>query len=117
MPPAPDQDGHCGNFNGNPGDDSHDAIVGRIGTQVAKTDLIFDRYTSRIPGKKLNLDDCPPNKRAAAEQVCRSASDGLTASISNRDNEQMGSELLSGCVFDVCFAGDRYAMQDEVEGW
>merc|ERR1712060_774893 len=34
MPRQPDQDGACGNWNGNPGDDSTVAIQGRVGVRV-----------------------------------------------------------------------------------
>merc|ERR1719463_167633 len=42
MPKQPDQDGHCGNFNGNPADDTRPMIRSRIGTTgVPAGELLF----------------------------------------------------------------------------
>lgn len=117
MPPTAEQDGHCGNFNGDRDDDSRDAVIDRLGVEVSKDQVMFDRFTERIGGKRLRLDDCPADRRAAAEKVCLSASDSLSEAISNRGKVRFDQDLLEGCMFDVCFAGERYAMQDEVEGW
>lgn len=108
MPPTPNQDGHCGNFNGDKDDDARDMIVGRIGDFVAKADLMFDTDTPRTHGKAVSLDDCPEDKRQQAEQNCRAALDAGDGS---------DDERFRGCVFDVCFVGERYAAQEEVEGW
>eukprot|EP00405_Crypthecodinium_cohnii_P017465 CAMPEP_0206454914 /NCGR_PEP_ID=MMETSP0324_2-20121206/21428_1 /ASSEMBLY_ACC=CAM_ASM_000836 /TAXON_ID=2866 /ORGANISM="Crypthecodinium cohnii, Strain Seligo" /LENGTH=550 /DNA_ID=CAMNT_0053925493 /DNA_START=157 /DNA_END=1809 /DNA_ORIENTATION=+ len=117
MPPAPDQDGHCGNFNGNSSDDGHDAVVARLGVGIDSKDLLFDHAVEYIAGKRLTLEDCPEKKRARAEKVCRDASDRLAESISNWGRKDIDSDLMQGCIFDVCFAGDKYALQDQVEGW
>mmetsp|Transcript_30504 Transcript_30504/g.101418 ORF Transcript_30504/g.101418 Transcript_30504/m.101418 type:complete len:219 (+) Transcript_30504:961-1617(+) len=100
MPAAADMDGHCGNFNGDADDDDREQILARIGQQVAKPDLLFDRYTPRVPGKRLTLADCPADRLHEAQDKCSQAQD-----------------LKEGCIFDVCFAGDRYALQDGAEGW
>jgi len=107
MPPTPNQDGHCGNFNGDKDDDARDMIEGRIGDFVAKADLMFDTYTPRTHGKAVSLDDCPEDQRQQAEQTCRAALDSGDGS---------DDERFRGCVFDVCFVGERYAAQEEVEG-
>jgi len=118
MPPqANGQDGHCGNANGRASDDTHEAIVARIGREVLKQDLLFNSVTDGVPGKHLTLADCPASKRTAAEKVCRTVSDRLTGSTSGGGHVELDSNELLGCIFDVCFAGERYAMQDQVEGW
>lgn len=117
MPPAPDQDGHCGTFNGDRGDDSHDAVVARLGAEVPKDQVMFDRATVRVPGKRLTLEDCPADKIAFAEKACRRASDSLYEANSNKRKAELDQDMLQGCMFDVCFAGERYAMQDAIEGW
>mmetsp|Transcript_164833 Transcript_164833/g.528921 ORF Transcript_164833/g.528921 Transcript_164833/m.528921 type:complete len:512 (-) Transcript_164833:130-1665(-) len=98
MSPAPNQDGHCGNYNGDRGDDTHDAVVARIGDEVQKVDLIFNGYTQRTHGTAPTMDDCPAKTREEAKASCRS--------------QQADEALFQGCVFDVCFAGERYAVQD-----
>merc|ERR1712151_1279246 len=42
MSAQPGQDGHCGNFNGNPADDARLQVRARVGvTGVAETDMLF----------------------------------------------------------------------------
>merc|ERR1712151_55095 len=46
MPKQPNQDGHCGNFNGNGEDDDRVAIRSRVGkTGVAPGELLFQHKT------------------------------------------------------------------------
>mmetsp|Transcript_99150 Transcript_99150/g.318138 ORF Transcript_99150/g.318138 Transcript_99150/m.318138 type:complete len:108 (+) Transcript_99150:1200-1523(+) len=104
MPPQPSQDGHCGNFNGDGSDDTHDLIVGRIGDSVEKPDLIFSSFTPRLPGQKLTLADCPADALAQARADCQT--------ILDRDGASDENGLYKACVFDVCFAGERYSTED-----
>jgi len=115
--PAIDQDGHCGNFNGDASDDARSSVVERIGSEVGERALLFNTYTPSTPGKKLTLDDCSAAKLLAAKQECQSIQDGLAVDISNKGNSQVTQAIIKGCVHDVCFAGKQYAEEDEIEGW
>jgi len=89
------QDGHCGNFNGNPADDTTDTIRARIGMEVPQAESLFRFYTPyhpASPGKRKTIADCEPAKRAAAQQECHTA----------------GRTDMDACMFDACFAGEQY---------
>merc|ERR1719215_1431662 len=73
MAPRAGQDGHCGNANNDPADDTTDAIRARIGMGVPQGESLFRTYTPAVPGKRETLSDCPPAKKAQAEQACRAA--------------------------------------------
>jgi len=92
MTPRQEQDGYCGNFNGNPADDTTDAIRTRVGMGVPEAESLFRVYQPALPGKKKTIADCEPAKRAAAQQECRTA----------------GRRDVNACVFDACFAGPQY---------
>mmetsp|Transcript_107527 Transcript_107527/g.269741 ORF Transcript_107527/g.269741 Transcript_107527/m.269741 type:complete len:110 (-) Transcript_107527:360-689(-) len=92
MSPRPGQDGHCGNFDTNPVDDTTDQIRARIGMGVPQHMSLFRAYQPSVPGKRETLNDCPPPKRAKAEQACRAA----------------GRTDMDACTFDACFAGTQY---------
>jgi hypothetical protein len=91
MAPDAGQDGHCGNFNGNPADDTTEAIRARIGLGVPQAESLFRAYVPAVPGKKETLADCPAAKKVQAQQACQAA---------GRTDES--------CVFDACFAGSQY---------
>ena len=49
MQPRPDQDGHCGNFNGDGADDDRLKVRARIGTSgVPEEELLFKTKTPEI---------------------------------------------------------------------
>lgn len=95
MPPKPGLDGHCGTFNGNPGDDTTDAIRTRIGLAVPQSESLFRSYLAAVPGKRETVADCPADKKAQAAAACQAA--GRT------DTDQ--------CIFDACFAGTQYVKE------
>jgi len=96
MPPLAGQDGHCGNFNANPGDDSTEQIRDRVGLGVPRGESLFRTYQAAKPGKRQSVDDCPAHKRAKAEKDCKDAFPGIK------------QEKLTDCIFDACFAGKQY---------
>eukprot|EP00405_Crypthecodinium_cohnii_P050600 CAMPEP_0206595430 /NCGR_PEP_ID=MMETSP0325_2-20121206/42985_1 /ASSEMBLY_ACC=CAM_ASM_000347 /TAXON_ID=2866 /ORGANISM="Crypthecodinium cohnii, Strain Seligo" /LENGTH=564 /DNA_ID=CAMNT_0054106121 /DNA_START=122 /DNA_END=1812 /DNA_ORIENTATION=+ len=109
MPKADDQDGHCGNFNGVQSDDQVQAVESRIGAEVGEAASLFDTYTPRVKGQKLTFLDCDPARAEAADEICKTARDSLAFNIANKGKEQVEEEIIDGCMFDVCFAGQRYA--------
>jgi hypothetical protein len=71
MPPQPDQDGDCGNFNNNPVDDDRLAIRTRLGKfGVPANELLF-------PGAKTvvsqGIEDCTEQLLTSAHEQCKAA--------------------------------------------
>jgi hypothetical protein len=96
MPVQPGQDGHCGNFNGNPADDTRPLIRSRIGTTgVAQDNLLFKVKTPVVKPNRPDLNNCPTEKANHAREVCTSKSSNHMAS--------------HDCMVDVCFGGDQFA--------
>jgi len=97
------QDGLCGNFNGNPSDDTTAQIANRIGQlQIPYDELLFHTATPRGARKAPpTLADC---KRDEAK--FRRA-EGLCAKSVSANNV-----LRETCLFDVCFGGPQYAVED-----
>merc|ERR1712007_188332 len=63
MSSQPNQDGHCGNFNGNVADDDRVQVRSRVGkTGVpAGPDFLFPWGKTPInPGNRPDMNDCPP---------------------------------------------------------
>jgi len=92
------QDGVCGNFNGNPDDDTTAQINARAG-RVSPQDNIWQHTT---PPKPAPFAHCSRAKKNHARAVCIKA------------RPEARGPLLEGCIFDVCIGGDRYAAQDSV---
>mmetsp|Transcript_119161 Transcript_119161/g.348882 ORF Transcript_119161/g.348882 Transcript_119161/m.348882 type:complete len:106 (-) Transcript_119161:108-425(-) len=93
MPPQPGIDGHCGNFNGNPRDDTRVAVRSRVGKfGVAEGQLIFPGPKTPInPSNRPDLNDCPAGKLKMAMDKCRKA-EGTTFPS-------------KACLIDTCLGG------------
>ena len=100
MSAQPNQDGHCGNFNGNPADDTRPMIRSRIGTTgVPPGELLFpEPKTPVAPANRPDLNNCPPDQTEHAKTVCERKSHNGIAS--------------KECMIDVCFGGDTFADED-----
>jgi hypothetical protein len=96
MSARPGQDGHCGNFNGDPADDTRSMIRERIGkTGVPEEDLLFATKTPIVETARPDLNNCPDDKAKQARDVCtEQAADGMPT---------------KECMLDVCFGGDEFA--------
>eukprot|EP00933_Yihiella_yeosuensis_P019513 TRINITY_DN157_c0_g1_i1.p1 TRINITY_DN157_c0_g1~~TRINITY_DN157_c0_g1_i1.p1 ORF type:complete len:540 (+),score=89.10 TRINITY_DN157_c0_g1_i1:89-1708(+) len=98
------QDGHCGNYNMNPDDDSRDQILSRMGSLTSDCDSIFKtKIPLPHPGHPnppitRSLDDCDPETKSEAKKICE-------------ETGQVGNHLPA-CMFDVCFGGRDFAVQD-----
>jgi len=108
MHPEPEgQNGHCGNFDGNPRDDR--AII----------------INTRREGRLLSLADvaAAPNEPAAAEDTSCTADDleNATAVCTALCDGEHGGELAQlfvyGCIYDVCRAGPEIALSDCLTAW
>jgi len=94
-------DGHCGTFNGNPADDTPEAIVGRLGRSVDMSNSLFiNSYLPFKAGSSETVEDCEWSTRQAAEATCR--------------EKNVAASVLDACIFDLCFARNRYAAQDAI---
>jgi hypothetical protein len=102
MPKQPDQDGHCGNFNGNQADDDRMAVRARLGTQgVAPGDMLFDGPKTPIaPANRPDINNCPKPKLDMAEETCKKKEHSFFPS--------------KACLIDVCFGGKIFARQDVI---
>jgi hypothetical protein len=98
MPPQPNQDGHCGNFNGNPDDDARLQIRARVGaTGVDPSDLLFGHKTPTVVANRPDMNNCPDHMLKKATKLCGAKSE-------NGIPHQ-------GCIIDVCFGGEAFANQ------
>jgi hypothetical protein len=96
MSVQPGQDGHCGNFNGDPNDDTRPLIRARIGTTgVAPENLLFKTKTPVREANRPDLNNCPTEKSNHARDVCEKMSKNHIAD--------------KNCMIDVCFGGDHFA--------
>jgi len=101
MPQQPIQDGSCGNFNGNPADDTSDQIFARIGARVPYSELIFNSHQDiKVSGEmeKMIAQDCPKQKSDAARAACQQK--GMSIALD-----------LDSCVFDICFGMNEHALR------
>jgi len=116
MRPLPGgQDGHCGNFNGDSSDDSLELIQAREGgAPVPKESRLIP--LEQDPSEQNDpvviafdaLENCGEEKRAKAEQLCKSTG------AADYNSEVDPRDALESCIFDVCFAGAQFAREDEV---
>lgn len=103
------QDGHCGNFNLDPLDDTQAKVLERAGAEVPAEESLFGPWPERLgshgPGAQaqleVGLDDCEPKLREAAERLCTTARAGAASKA-----------VLEACIFDVCFGGKEFAAED-----
>merc|ERR1740138_213135 len=94
MPPQPNQDGHCGNFNGNPADDDRVRVRARVGKTGVAAELIMFPWpkTPVNPGNRPDMNDCPQGTMDKARVLCRKKESKFFPS--------------SQCMVDVCFSGE-----------
>merc|ERR1711870_106838 len=97
MPAQPNQDGHCGNFNGNEADDDRLQIRARIGTTGVEANMLI------LPGAKIpigqsnrpDINNCPKLKLEHSKKTCK-------------DKEKKFIPSME-CLIDTCFGGDGFA--------
>merc|ERR1712066_179882 len=93
MSPQAGQDGVCGNFNGNHGDDTTQAIIQRIGARVRPAENLLSgramiEFTPQM--QKMMNAQCP-----AAQQHMSTCATSLGVSA--------GDIMAKSCAFDKCF--------------
>lgn len=99
MSAQPNQDGHCGNFNGNPADDARIQVRARLGvTGVAQGDMMF--AGAKLPVGQSNrpdINNCPKPKLERAKASCKIKEHKYIPSM--------------GCLIDGCFGGEGFIAQ------
>jgi hypothetical protein len=101
MSRLPYQDGFCGNFNGVKDDDNIDHIKHRVPGQVPRSHLLFPTTNfNEDVVKPKSIHDCKPEVLRLAQDRCRHM------------NRHAGDAFVSACIFDVCFQGTQYAVED-----
>jgi len=98
MHKLPDQDGHCGNFNQNAGDDDRLAVRQRLGTQGVPVgpELLFPMKTPITAAGRPDINNCPTATLNAAKADCKATFGGTSPKMS--------------CLTDYCFAGKEVAL-------
>jgi len=96
MHKQPGQDGHCGNFNGDPADDDRLQVRARVGkTGVDPSMLMFGTKTPVVEANRPNINDCPAQKLEEAKATCKERERKFIPSMA--------------CLIDVCFGGKGFA--------
>jgi len=93
MSKQPGQDGVCGNFNDNPGDDTTQSIMARIGARVRPSENLLSgnaliEWTPQMD--KMMRAECSGPTRAAGHAKC-------TQFLGSNGN------VVNSCTFDYCF--------------
>merc|ERR1712107_629359 len=76
MSKQPGQDGVCGNFNGNQGDDTTQTIMARVGARVPMSECLLSGHALiewTHPMDKMMRVECPPATLAAGQAQCTQA--------------------------------------------
>jgi hypothetical protein len=97
------QDGSCGNFNGDPSDDTTAKIFERIGARVPEGELLFNKRADIIfthEEREMLRTQCPAADLVKAEMACRKELGSATGEL-QRD----------ACVFDTCFGMNEHALR------
>merc|ERR1712217_100150 len=104
MPAQPNQDGHCGNFNGNQADDDRLQIRQRLGkTGVEAAALLFPGGKIPVtPANRPDINNCARPKLEDAKSRCKAKAHKFIPSMS--------------CLIDVCFGGAGFAGSAGAEG-
>lgn len=106
MPRQPHQDGSCGNFDGNPMDDTTVAIFSRIGARVPAGELLFqnrvDIQLTSVEEKLLHL--CPKQQKEKAAAVCPRELLHVPEAETNRG-------VLMSCMLDICFGANEHTLR------
>jgi len=93
MSSQPQQDGHCGNFNGIVADDNRVQVRARVGRTGVPADQIMFPWpkTPVNPSNRPDMNDCPQGTMEKARHICR-----------KRESTFFPTPA---CMTDVCFAG------------
>jgi len=103
MTPVPGgQDGSCGNFNGDPSDDTTPQIFERIGVRVADGELLFNSRSADAWSfeEAEMLKTCDSQTYADAQNKCKEEIKGAQTTI-----------MLHECMFDLCFGMNEHALR------
>jgi len=94
MPSQGNMDGSCGNFNGDPSDDTTEAIIQRLGDKIETSDFLFDRLAPQTISDEMKAmleHECTGLKRQEAKSACQHL------------------QYTEACEYDVCFGMNAHA--------
>lgn len=102
------QDGHCGNFNFDPSDDSKEKILERMGTVVSPSESLFPdgAQMQAHAFAERTLADCQPQVQQKARKACEA--------MIHAEGSDLGPANMETCMFDYCFAGKDFAAEDAI---
>lgn len=104
MLPMPGTDGTCGNYNGDPADDSTKSVFMRAGARVQKQELLFKHRAPvvvTVEMQEMMMAKCPETTLVRGEQVCRT----------QLPTDQLTTNHLNSCVYDICFGIRQHALR------
>merc|ERR1719296_233664 len=96
-------DGSCGNFNGDPADDTPAEVFKRIGARVSGGEMLFSTdAVVEVTDEELSMleTQCPQHTLQRARNDCAQE---LSAGA--------GEGQLTACAFDVCFGMNEHALR------
>merc|ERR1711920_464451 len=108
MHPEPEgQSGHCGNFDGNPNDDTSGMMrsmrsQGRLLTMAEAT-------TTEEPAEE--------EEAACTDEALANATDLCTSLCGGDQAVQLAASFTKDCVYDVCRLGPQFAIPDCLVAW
>jgi len=100
MSAQPGQDGVCGNFNGNHGDDTTQSVIQRIGARVRPAETLLSgqaRIDFTPEMEKMMAAECQAATRASSQATCSKL---LSWAPGN---------MVKACTFDMCFGMNVHA--------
>jgi len=100
MSAQPNQDGVCGNFNGDHGDDTTQTIMKRVGARVRPSENLLSgnamiEFTPQM--EKMMAAECAASVRSAGQDTCKK----LLGAASTK--------VVNSCTFDMCFGMNVHA--------
>mmetsp|Transcript_51390 Transcript_51390/g.111552 ORF Transcript_51390/g.111552 Transcript_51390/m.111552 type:complete len:228 (+) Transcript_51390:1001-1684(+) len=101
--PPMSTDGACGNFNGDPSDDTTEDIFHRVGARVAHHETKISgkaKITFSAVEQEMLATQCSAQKKASARSACHSEFKGSAS-----------EEEMNNCIFDHCFGDDDHALK------
>jgi len=104
MPPLRGgQDGSCGNFNGDPADDTTQAIFERVGVRVGQGEMLFKNRATIVFTPEMEdmlRTNCPAQDLLASREHCQ------------KELPQEASTIqMNSCLFDWCFGMNEHALR------
>merc|ERR1711988_293485 len=93
------QDGHCGNFNGNPNDDPWGMSSAEATARLGGPSSATESSPPLSPAEVANGSECTAEARTNATAMC-------TALCGGDIGDSLAQTFIQACVFDMCRTGE-----------